>query len=85
MAPPGTLTLAHAKPGARGSWEYHARECWYVGPAMKHYRCYTVIAKNTAATIISDTVKFKHHTVTAPAITHTDTLIQTTNELASAV
>ena len=85
MAPPGTLTLAQVKPNIRGSWEFHAREGWYVGPAMRHYRCYTVIAKNTGAEIISDTVKFKHHAIVVPTITPTDHLIHATDTLTRAL
>jgi hypothetical protein len=47
IAPPGIKVLAHAKPTQRKTWETHAFEAWYVGPAMDHYRCHTVWAKST--------------------------------------
>lgn len=39
MAPPGTKAFVHVKPGRRATWGFHAADAWYVGPAMKHYRC----------------------------------------------
>ncbi|MCX8501414.1 MAG: hypothetical protein ORO03_06955, partial [Alphaproteobacteria bacterium] len=47
IAPPGIKVLAHAKPATRQTWATHAFEAWYVGPALDHYRCYTVWAKET--------------------------------------
>jgi hypothetical protein len=47
IAPPGIKVLAHAKPAQRKTWETHAFEAWYVGPAMDHYRCHTVWATTT--------------------------------------
>jgi hypothetical protein len=47
IAPPGIKVLAHAKPAQRKTWEAHAFEAWYGGPALDHYRCHTVWAKET--------------------------------------
>ena len=44
IAPPGIKVLAHLKADQRESWSAHAFEAWYVGPALEHYRCYTVWA-----------------------------------------
>jgi hypothetical protein len=40
LAPPGTRVLVHEKPIVRQSWDPRAIDAWYIGPAMKHYRCY---------------------------------------------
>jgi hypothetical protein len=38
MAPPGTRVIAHEKPKQRASWDPHAVDGWYLGPATDHYR-----------------------------------------------
>ena len=40
LAPQGTRVLVHEKPSVRGTWAPHAVEGWYLGPALRHYRCY---------------------------------------------
>jgi hypothetical protein len=50
IAPPGIKVLAHAKPSKRKTWDTHAYEAWYIGPAMEHYRCFTVWAITTRQT-----------------------------------
>ena len=47
LAPPGVKVLAHARAGERATWATHAFEAWYVGPALEHYRCFTVWATKT--------------------------------------
>ena len=47
IAPPGTKVLDHLKPDQRGTWAYHTAEGCYTGPALDHYRCYTVWIKGT--------------------------------------
>jgi hypothetical protein len=39
LAPPGTKVLIHEKPDVRKTWAPHAVEGWYLGPALRHYRC----------------------------------------------
>ena len=47
FAPPGIKVLAHLKKDQRDTWSPHAFVAWYVGPALNHYRCYTVWATKT--------------------------------------
>eukprot|EP00957_Ditylum_brightwellii_P111117 8472925-Ditylum_brightwellii.AAC.1 len=61
MAPPGTKCYIHIKPHKRALWGFHTKDVWCVGPAMNHYRCYTVVMKEKATQCITDTIKFKHH------------------------
>ena len=61
----------------------HAEEAWYVGPAMSHYRCYTVIMKKTGYIRITDTVQFRHHINPPPTVTTTDRVVEATNNLVS--
>jgi hypothetical protein len=57
MAPPGTRIIAHETPGRRRTWAPHGQDGWYIGPALEHYRCYTVyIKKGTNRTV--ETVEF---------------------------
>jgi hypothetical protein len=68
MAPPGTKVLIHEKSGQRQSWDPHATEGWYLGPANDHYRCYRVFTNKTKAERIIDTIEcFPQHT-TVPYI-----------------
>ena len=39
LAPPGTKALIFEPTSRRTAWGPHAVDGWYLGPAMKHYRC----------------------------------------------
>jgi len=56
IAPPGTHIIIHEKPSVCNSWAPHGIDCWYLGPAMDSYRCYTVWANETRSQRITDTV-----------------------------
>ena len=56
IAPLGTKLLIHEKPGPRASWSPHAIDGWYIGPALRHYRCFRVWATATNAERIADTI-----------------------------
>ena len=60
MGPPGSRALIHAKPSTRRSWDYRCQDGFYVGPALNHYRCYTLLKKDSQAVDISDTICFRH-------------------------
>ena len=47
IAPPGIKVLAHLKADQRDTWSTHAITAWYLGPALNHYRCYTIWAIKT--------------------------------------
>ena len=66
IAPPGTRVLAHEKPAQRASWAPHGIEGWYIGPAMEHYRCWTIYIPKTNAVGITDTVTFFPTKVNCP-------------------
>ena len=75
MGPPGSRIIIHAKPELRKSWDYRGQDGYFVGPALNHYRCYTVLKKDSQAVIISDTVRFRHHTLTIPDLSAEDKII----------
>lgn len=47
IAPPGTKVQVHEKPALRGTWAPHSVDGWYLGPSMKHYRCFKVWVNDT--------------------------------------
>ena len=57
LAPPGINVLAHVRPEDRISWDPHAKEGIYIGPALDHSRCHRIWTPTTAAIRICDTVK----------------------------
>jgi hypothetical protein len=56
LAPPGINVLVHDKPQDRDSWAPHASAGWYIGPALKSYRCFKCFMQDTQAVRVSDTV-----------------------------
>ena len=63
IAPLGTKLLVHIKPEVRESWAPRATNAYYIGPALRHYRCYRVWITETNAERVSDTIAwFPHYT-----------------------
>jgi hypothetical protein len=58
MAPPGTRIIAHETPNRRRTWAPHGQDGWYIGPALEHYRCYTVYVTKTRGERVVETVDF---------------------------
>ena len=56
ITPLGTKLLVHIKPEIRESWTPRATNGWYIGPALRHYRCYRVWILETNAERISGTI-----------------------------
>jgi hypothetical protein len=51
MAPQGTRVIAHETPNRRRTWAPYVQDGWYIGPALEHYRCYTVYITKTRVTL----------------------------------
>ena len=47
LAPVGTKALVFLDPTKRHTWQSHAIDAWYVGPAKKHYRNYRFFIPDT--------------------------------------
>jgi hypothetical protein len=60
LGPVGCWVLIHAKPATRRSWNFSAKNGFYIGPAMDSYRCFKLV---NADTVISDTVAFCHSVI----------------------
>jgi hypothetical protein len=58
MAPPGTRIIAHETPSRTQTWAPHGQDGWYIGPALEHYRFYTVYITKTRGERIVETVEF---------------------------
>ena len=85
LAPPGTFVLGHEKPSKRGTWDPHAVEAWYIGPAMDSYRCYKVWCIETRGTRIMDTIEWFPRHVTMPTHNATDLVLAAASDLAKAL
>jgi hypothetical protein len=80
MAPPGTRIIAHETPGRRKTWAPHGQDGWYIGPALEHYRCYTVYITKTRSTRIVETVEFFPHKFKIPFPSSSDLATQAATE-----
>jgi hypothetical protein len=58
MALPGTRIIAHETPNRRRTWAPHGQDGCYIGPALEHYRCYTVYITKTRGERVVETVDF---------------------------
>ena len=85
LSPPGIRTLVHKKTGQRNLWALHAQPGWYVGPAMDHYRCYTVHMNKTKSLRFTDTLTWFPSKVVMPVPTSTDRAIAAANDLTTAL
>ena len=47
LAPVGCRVLIHAKPATCKSWDYRAKQGFYMGPALEHYRRYELVKLET--------------------------------------
>jgi hypothetical protein len=81
MAPPGTMIIAHVTPGRRKTWAPHGQDGWYIGPALEHYRCYTVYITNTRASRVVETVDFFSHQFKIPFPSSSNLTTQAAAEL----
>lgn len=85
LGPPGTKVLVHEKPSVRETWAPHAVEGWYLGPALKHYRCYRVWIPATGAERISDTLVWFPCHVKMPALSSTEAATAAARDLIQAL
>jgi hypothetical protein len=85
MAPPGTRIIAHETPNRRRTWAPHGQDGWYIGPALKYYRCYTVYVTKTRGESILETVDFFPEKLTLPFPSAQDLAPQAAAELTHAL
>jgi hypothetical protein len=85
MAPPGTRIIAHETPNRRSTWAPHGLDGWYVGPAIEHYRFYTVHITKRRRDRIVETVDFFPEKLTLPFATPQDQATKAAKELTRAL
>jgi hypothetical protein len=75
LAPMGCEVQIHEKTDKRGTWAYHCVDGWYLNTSPEHYRVHNCYTKTTRSERLSDTVAFKHKTITNPELTPADKLM----------
>jgi hypothetical protein len=84
-APPGTRIIAHETPSRRRTWDPQGQDGWYIGPALEHYRCYTVYITKTRGDRIVETVDFFPQKITLPFPSPQDLATQAAVDLTHAL
>ena len=85
LAPVGTKALVFLDPKKRTTWQSHAVDAWYVGPAKKHYRCYKLYIPETKGYRIANTAKFYPAHCKTPTIEPGDTIRLAAQDLIAAI
>ena len=85
LAPVGTKALVFLDPTKRNTWQQHAVDAWFVGPAKQHYRCYRFYIPDTKAYRITNTAKFFPAHCKLPAIEPSDTIRLAAQDLIKAL
>jgi hypothetical protein len=75
LRPVGCRVLIHTKPVTRCSWDFSAKEGFYIGLALDSYLCFKLVKSDTKSQVISETVKFPHAYRTIPTPTPADKII----------
>jgi hypothetical protein len=69
----------------KSSWAPHAVPGWYLGPALKHYRCFRVWARAARAERIKNTLEWLRTTVPMPVPPQTDLILAAAKDLTAAL
>ena len=85
LAPPGTRVLIHEPSTIRETWAPHAVEGWYVGPALQHYRCFTIWADATSSERIANTLTWFPAHVDMPATSSLELATAAAQDLVAAL
>jgi hypothetical protein len=68
FAPVGCRVLICPKPATCKLWDYRAKQGFYVGPALDHYRCYKLVKSEMKQQIISNMVEFTNAYLQIPTV-----------------
>ena len=77
----GIKLVVHIKPEVRESWTPRATPAYYIGLALRHYRCYRIWITETNAERISDTIAWFLYYTNLEIHTNHTTLLSTAHEL----
>ena len=72
MGPMGCRIMINEPAKLRLSRGFHVVPGYYFGPAMNHYRCFTVFPAKIRSPRSSDTFEFRHNYITVPHVTPED-------------
>jgi hypothetical protein len=75
----------HETPSRRRTWALHGQDGWYIGPALEHYRCYTVYITKTKGNRIVETVDFFPEKFTLPFPSSQDLATQAAADITHAL
>jgi hypothetical protein len=75
LGPVGYHVLIYTKHATWRSWDYQAKEGFYIGPPLDLYCCFKLVKNNTKSQVISDTVEFRHAYCTIPSPSAEDKII----------
>jgi hypothetical protein len=67
LGPVGCCVLIHAKPVSCRSWDFRAKNGFYIGPALELYRCFKLVNADTKSQVIYNMVKICHSYLSVPA------------------
>jgi hypothetical protein len=67
LGPVGCPVLIHTKPASCRSWDFRAKNGFYIGPALESYRCFKLVNADTKSPVISNMVEFCHSYLSVPA------------------
>ena len=85
LAPVGTKVIIHENPTSRPPWLPHGVDGWYLGPAMEHYCCYRVWARDTRSERIPDTLAWFPALVEMPKTSLADAALIAAQQLTAAL
>ncbi len=75
IAPLGTKGLVYDDPAVRASWAPHGTDAYYVGVALKHYRCMHFFIPATRRYCIADTWRLYPSHCATPTISPEDVTV----------
>ena len=85
LAPLGTKFLIHNKPANRMTWAVHGVPSYYLGPALKHYRCFQAWAIPSQSVRVTDTLAWFPEDFSMPEITPIDCVTAAVADLSVAL
>ncbi len=85
LLPFGCPVIIHTNHSTHRSWDFRGSDGFYVGISLKHRNYHRLIDSKTKALRISDTVDFRHHHLTIPTVTPTDTIVHSLDAITNAI
>jgi hypothetical protein len=85
MSHPFTRAIAHETPNSRRTWAPRGQDGWYIGPALKHYRYYTVYITKTRSERVVETVEYFTTELPLPFPSSKDLATQAAKQLTHAL